>query len=213
MHRIVKVFAVTAALAAIQAQATVLTFDGNICDGSGNVCTNGRDILQSYGDQPGALDVMYERNLDVSGIAPLSFWDTQYSDLVNVAFGAGISGTGTAEIFLNSEPGYTLTLNGLALGAWPGRDRATQLTILGGDGTSLFASGAITVLGATASRFAFALTHPDGIRIQWGPDAYNVGIDDIDFTLEGPRVIPEPSALMLLVIALAVLAWRARKPT
>ncbi|MGB8434240.1 MAG: PEP-CTERM sorting domain-containing protein [Burkholderiales bacterium] len=211
MHRIAKGLAVTAALAAIQAHATVLTFDGNICDGPGNSCTNGRDILQSYGDQPGALDVTYERNLDIPGTAPLSFWNTQYSNLVNVAFGAGISGTGAAEIFLNPEPGYTVTLNGLALGAWPSQNRMSQLTILGGDGTSLFASGPITVLGATASSFGFALTHPDGIRIQWGPNAYYVGIDNIDFTLEGLLAIPEPSALALLAIGVAVLAWGTRR--
>jgi PEP-CTERM motif len=209
MHRIAKGLAVTAALAAIQAHATVLTFDGTICDGPGNICTNGQEIFQSYGDRPG-LDVMYERDLADPG-DPLSFWNTQYSNLVNVAFGAGISGSGTAEIFLNPEPGYTVTLNGLALGAWPNQNRMSQLTILGGDGTTLFASGPITVLGATASSFGFALTHPDGIRIQWGPNAYYVGIDNIDFTLEGPQAIPEPSVLALLAIGIAVLAWGTRR--
>jgi hypothetical protein len=191
------------------AHSTVLTFDGNICDFfSTSACNNGRDILQTYGDQPGVLDVVYYRNGLASGIDPLLFWSTQYSGLVNVAYGSGIGTLGTAEIFLSPAPGYSVTLNGFSLGAYQ-VDRTSQYAILGGDGTPLSSSGLITVLGSTPTQVSVAETSSDGIRIRWGPDAYNVGIDNIDFTISGVRQIPEPSTVALLALALAGLTWRA----
>lgn len=193
------------------AHSTVLTFDGNICNFATGACANGREILQTYGDQPGVLDVVYYRN----GVAvlpdPLVFWTTQYSGLVNVAYGTGLGAAGTAEIFLDPLPGYSVTLNGFSLGAWPNMDRTSQYTILDADGTPLVSSGPITVLGSTPTLVSLAETSSDGIRIQWGPDAYNVAIDNIDFTVTGVGQIPEPATAALLALGLAGLAWGARR--
>lgn len=203
-------FGMIATAVMVSAHSTVLTFDGNVCDfPPSNACANSRSILQTYGDQPGVLDVIYFRNGTLSGVDPLIFWSTGYSTLVNVAFGTGIGSLGTAEIFLSPALGYSVTLNGFSLGAF-GIDRSSQYTILGGDGTPLFASGAITVLDSAPTEASFNLARSDGIRIQWGPDAYNVGIDNIDFAITEVAQIPEPSTVVLLALGLAGIAWRAR---
>lgn len=209
MRVTVFVLGMVAAAVALPARAVVLTFDGDICDFSTtNACANSRNILQSYGDQPGSLDVIYYRNGVESGLDPLVFWSTGYSGLENVAFGTGLGAIGTAEIFLDPAPGYTVTLHGFSLGAYPNADRSSQYAILGGDGTPLVSSGPITVLGSTPTQVSLVETRSDGIRIRWGPDGYNVAIDDIDFTVSGGP-IPEPTTPALLALGLAGLARRA----
>lgn len=67
------VLGLVAAAVAFPARAVVLTFDGDICDlSTTNACANGREVLQSYGDQAGALDVIYYRNGPELGPDPLS---------------------------------------------------------------------------------------------------------------------------------------------
>lgn len=204
-------FGVVFAACALSAHCAVLTFDGDICQGPTGACEDAFGVLQTYGDQPGVLDVVYDRDILVQGLAPLVFWSGRYSGLSNVAFGTGLGLRGTAEIFLRPSTGYAVTLHGFSLGAWPNADRASQYAVLGGDGTPLFQSGPITVLGSTPTQAAFDLTRSDGIRIQWGPDGYNVAIDNIDFSMVRVGPIPEPSTLALLALGLAAVARRARR--
>jgi hypothetical protein len=196
---------------AISAHCAVLSFDGDICEGPTGACEDAFAVLQTYGDQPGVLDVVYDRDILVQGLAPMIFWSGQYSGLRNVAFGTGLGLRGTAEIFLRPRTGYAVTLHGFSLGAWPNVDRGSQYAVLGGDGTPLFQSGPITVLGSAPTQAAFDLTRSDGIRIQWGPDAYNVAIDDIAFSMLRVGPIPEPTTLALIALGLGVVACKARR--
>ena len=208
------------ALSCASASGAQLTFDGAICNGGG-ACGNGSAIDQTYGDVLGQLDVVYDRQLG-DATAPgtagarLSFWFLNYSNLTNVAWGGQTDAVGTAEIFLQPLSGFQVTLLGLDLGAWPNTDRDSQLTILSGAGDLLFSSGPITVDGITASSFPFDLTRSDGIRIQWGPSAFNAGIDNIEFNVTWPGgTAPEPpaSALMLACFGLLCLFARRRQVT
>lgn len=201
---------------AIPAQANVLTFDGNICNG-GSSCGNGSFIDQSYGDVPGQVDVVY-RNVAGGGNPPppgLRFWTTDYNDLVNVAWTDGGDGAAIAEIFLSPEPGMQVTLNSFDLGAWPDTQRGSQYTIFDGAFNSLLSSGPLTIgifPGNLHNHFTPNLTSNNGIRIQWGPSAYNVGIDNVNFTVSPIQhsTVPEPATGLLLAGGLGVLAVRRR---
>lgn len=187
--------AVAAALST-PASAAVLTFDGDICDGGG-VCTNFGNIDASYGDIAGQLDVQYQSDINnVSLIPYLEWWDTAYSDLQGVAFSA--SG-GTGEIYLQPLSGYKVTLTGFDLGSWPNVDRQSQYSIRGGNGDLLFSSGEITILGSVRTHVGGSYTRADGIRIQFGPESYNVGIDNIAFTVTPTGAVPEPATWALMI--------------
>ena len=197
------------------AEATTLTFDGNIC-GGGGVCTNYGLIDQSYGDTAN-VDVQYNRAFPglTTGAedARLSYWKDDYNNLQNVAFGSPSS---TSMIFLKPTGG-SVTLNGFDIGAYYHGVNSTQVTIVDGLGAILYSSGAITVgSGDVASHFAFGFTSNNGIGIQWGPDAYNTGIDNIDFTfgsLVGGGGVPEPAtwAMMIAGFGLTGMAMRRRR--
>lgn len=189
------------------AYATLLTFDGNICNG-GNPCSNGSPIDQSYGDILGQLDVVYnsrDGNGNTNMSLPfLSGWDEEYSDLQHVAFANG--GT-VGEVALFPLAGFQVTLNSFDLGAWPNASRDSQVTIYDSTFNTLTSSGPITIDGTVHSQFLPNLTNTNGLILQWGPDAFNVGIDNINFTVQPiSAAVPEPTTWLLLSLGL-VGAW------
>lgn len=209
LRRILRlVFLLLFALSTGAANAVVLTFDGNICDtGTGSdPCLNNRFISQSYGDGVG-VDVTYSGQVGLT--ESMRFWNTAYSDLTNVAYGR--SGQ-TAEIFIAALPGFEIVLNGFDLGAWPTSNRSSQWTILDGNSTLLQQSGTITVLGSIATSVVPGLTSSTGFRIQFGPDAFNVGIDNIDYTVnQVDSSEPEPTTLLLVGLSLAGLGFTRKR--
>jgi len=190
------------------AYAAVLTFDGDICDGGGT-CSQWDPIDQTYGDIPGQLDVTYlhrtgQSDAPVDG-AFLKWWDTDYSDLENVAFAGFADALGVSEIALIPAPGFTVTLNSFDLGAFRS-NRTTQFVVWV---DSLFspglASGPFQVDSQVHTHVPVGLSSSAGLFLQWGPDGHNVGIDNIDFTLTGgppshpvPEPMPEPMTGLLL---------------
>lgn len=74
------------------------------------------------------LNVVYNSRESNGGTAvgslPISWWNEQYSDPHNVAFG-GIAG----EVTLFPLAGYQVTLHSFDLGAWPNTDRDSQVTL------------------------------------------------------------------------------------
>ena len=190
-------------VAAPAAQAsTVLDFSGNICDGSSNLCGNGNRILDTYGDVAGVIDVVYNNELDSD--KRLKWWNADYNDLQGVAWGNFADNAGSAEIFLNPLNGQSIRLLGFDLGAYPDSQKTSQFTIRNGAGTILQSSGSITVgqPGNLHSSYSFNIESADGIRIQWGPSSYNVGIDNIAFEQFTPNAgaIPEPATWAMMII-------------
>ncbi len=194
-------------------QAAILTFDGNICSG-GQSCGDSSPIDQSYGDIAGQVDVIYRNIAPFPGDPGLLFWATDYNDLVNVAWTSGNDSSSIAEIFLSPTPGNKVTLNSFDLGAFSNTQRDSQYTILDGAMNELFSSGTIPIgiqPGNLHNTFTPNLTSHDGIRIQWGPSAFNVGIDNVDFTVM-PAAVPVPSAMLLFGTGIAgLVGWRWRQ--
>jgi hypothetical protein len=216
-HNMEKFLLATAALALPSvAQAAVLTFDGNICHNGvsgGQACGNFSLIDQAYGDAAGVdVQTRYDSTLGATQNNAMQFWDTAYNELINVAFGT--PSANRASVFLASVGGSSITLNSFNLGAWPSTVRNTSFDIFDGLGNTLFSSGSITVgTGNLSSLFNVGLTSSNGIGIVFGPDSYNVGIDNIDFTVTpGTGPIPEPAswAMMIAGFGLAGAAMRRR---
>jgi hypothetical protein len=177
------------------ARASTLDFNGDICGGA---CGNGYAIDSNYGSTA-TVSVSYN---DGNGNPYLYFWGPQYSNLTNVAYGYDASVT--AEIFLTPHAGYSVTLSSLDLGAWPNTDRTSQLTVVNGSNSVLYSSGAITISGTTASHFLLNLTSSNGIGIEFGPNAYDVGIDNVVFSAN-LTATPLPAALPLFAGGLGIL--------
>ena len=177
------------------AQADTLTFEGLICDTPGNICTNFDSILQSYGDVAGQLDVQYDSDVSNPALTPFRYWADQYSGLFDVAFGEVGA---TVEIYLQPLSGYKVTLLGFDIGSYPNTDGLSQVTVLGGDGSAISSTGQITIFGNAPTHFAPGLTRTDGFRIQFGPDAFDVGIDNINFVVSA--VVPEPTTWAMMIL-------------
>lgn len=196
-----------------QVHATALTFDGNICNGSSQ-CSINLSIDQTYGDIAGQLDVVYETRVG-NGNTNVSFpflvwWSTNYSDLLNVAFAPGGVGP-VGEVALFPLAGFQVTLDSFDLGAWPNTlpntSISSQYTIYDSTYNTLISSGPITISRTVHSHFLPNLTNANGLIIQWGPDAFNVGIDNINFTVQSINgTVPEPTTWLLLTSGL-VATW------
>lgn len=212
--------ALVAASAAVSLPAAaidyVLDFRQDICGSGSLACGNSSLIPNSYGDVAGIVDVRYDRRVGEGVVdARLSWWNANYSNLTGVAWGGSNDSSGTAEIFLDPAPGMQVTLRGFQLGAWQNTNRNTYIRILDGSGDVLAAGGPlgtaaskITISGSLASTFDFSLASEEGIRIQWGPSAFNVGIDNIRFSV---TPIPEPGTWALMGAGLALLGVAGRR--
>lgn len=196
------VIAVGLAATAPQAQASIIDFSGNICGGP---CGNYSLIDANYGSGGGAT-VSYDRNIG-NGIQAgdrLSWWDS-YSGLPGVAWG---DPGAIVQMFISPDvAGTAITLNSFNLGSYVNANRTTQVTIRDGLNNILYSSGQFTV-GATPFTFSTPIVSTTGIAIQWGPDGYDVGIDNINFTVSA---VPEPATWAMMLVGFAGLGFAARR--
>jgi hypothetical protein len=133
----------------------------------------------------------------------LNNWTNSYS---NRAAAFCIAGVGCA-LDLTVSTG-TVTLDSFFLGGWPNTDRtiAYEVTDLA---TSLpIDSGSPLVSGATGLTVGVGDTSSVGFRITFGPDGFNGGINDINYSFSVTptptpiTAIPEPTSLALLLAGL-----------
>lgn len=202
-------------LAALPAAASVtpLTFSGNICATSDGKCSNGSFVSQSYGDvyqgKALLLDVVYA--FDVGAKESLAFWADGYAGLKDVAYGA--SG-GTPEIAFLPAAGYQVKLLSFELGSWGGTERSTQVSLLDG-ATSVFSQAfsvartPVTFDDKNKANYALPdLWSTAGLRLRFGPDGYNVGIDNIKFQV---TPVPEPGTLALFLAGIGMMGFAIRR--
>lgn len=166
---------------------------------------NWADISPSFGSIAGEVAVSYadpQRNLST-----LRYWQGGYSGGHSAAF-AGTGEGSTGVIYLTPLSGNSVTLNSFFLGSYLDANRASSyyidnLSTPGIDQTS----GSITI-GATGLTVTPNISSTQGIVIHFGPTAYNVGINHINFSV---TPVPEPDAYALLLAGLGLIATIARR--
>jgi hypothetical protein len=203
------------------AQALTLDFgndpDPAVCsttdDGLGApiVCGNWGWLSQSYGDVAGVVDVTYSAPR-LAGRS-LEWWADSYNNLWGVAFAPGSDADSQARIeLLPVQPGDGVTLTGFDIGAYPNLTRDTTVNIFAvGGGPALFSySGPVGDGAISATHFAVNVSSSTGLWIEWQDNAYNVGIDNIEYTV---AAIPEPASYALFALGLAAVGAlrRARR--
>ncbi len=207
--------------APLAAQAFTLDFGSgptppSICssqtDGSGPMlsCADWSYLSQSYGDVAGVVDVTYSAPR-YTPAESLRWWAGNYNSLYGVLFASGSDADSLARIEIRAlQPEATVTLTGLDLGAFPNTTRSTQLNVYAiGGGTPLFSySGNVGEPGDLPTHFSFNLTVPGGLWIEYRDSAYNVGIDNIDFSLSA---VPEPKTWALWAAGLAAIGGLASR--
>lgn len=179
----------------------------DVCDGA--PCVNFAAISQSYGDVAGQLDVIYDGDASTLVLDDFSYWTNDYSGHDDVGF-APIGATG--RIVLKPTLGFEVTLDSFFIGSYQSINRNTQITVLDLGGGTFLSTGA-TVIGASGETYAGAWTSASGIAIEFGPDAYNVGIDDIVFSVSplAGAAVPLPATALLLAGGLTALAGASRR--
>lgn len=206
---------ITALLLAGAAQGTpagVIDFDDLVLGNFDPIAVNYADHgLNGNGDP--RVGVRYSGSNGADN--HLLFWNDLYGNLLKV----GLTPTdGThAEITLTADPGWLIRSIDFDLAAWPMVDLQFWPAVdLSAD--LFYALGAVSVdapdtpvLGKTSPHVShFALSNDAGASvatIRWGTD-WDIGIDNIRFTVVRDASVPLPGTLALALLALPV-AWAA----
>ncbi len=176
--------------------------------GSPMACVNYGYIWQGTGDVAGVVDLQYSAPR-LNGES-LRWWDTQYNNLSGVVWAAGGDANSQARIDIVAlQSGAVVTLDSFDLGAYANTTRNTTLTVSDLAGTVLFSySGAVGQGSSSATAFAPAAQAVGGLRIQWQDSAFNVGLDNLAFSVSA---VPEPGTAAALLAGLAVLGAVVRR--
>ncbi|BDC51042.1 hypothetical protein F183_A33580 [Bryobacterales bacterium F-183] len=196
--------------------ADTLTFDGNNCaaDSSGigaaTPCFDLSAINQTYGDTAQVNVTYADANFGVS----LGYWGGGYNDLTGIVWAAGGDPGSFGRITLELLIPGTITLNSLDMGAFPNTTLGTNLRIYGlGGGSPLYTFSGNVGTPPNATPFSFSnISSTNGLIIEWQNSAYNVGMDNIDFTITPTATgVPEPSSMAILVLGAGGLLTVSRR--
>jgi len=225
IYRLFGILAATAAASFSPATAatTVLDFSGDICGPAANQpCENGSQIGQSYGDSA-TVDVTY-RSIDLrTGAVAENFlkhWSGSYGDLTGVVWGGADATNYAAEIIFTAAAGFEVSLLGFDAGCYINRSTCQTLNFsiadlaggaLGGGSAPTNFPGHATVATNTA--------YASGLVLRWGPDSYDVGLDNIAFdvravgTTPPPAAVPEPASWAMMIGGFGLVGGAMRRRT
>lgn len=210
----VRLAAVLATLMATPAWAldVTLDFSGDICGPDGiAACGDFAPIGQGHGDVAGMLDVAHRalhRDTLATAVDHLWFWSTDYSDLSGVAF-AGLDTTAyIGELRFTPAAGHVVTLQAMDFGNWLGGYGPSAVQVLDAGTMGLLWDGGAFNPGPTAQHFQPQVTSAGGLILRWGPDAHNIGIDNIALSVSA---VPEPGTWAMAATGLLVLGARRRR--
>jgi hypothetical protein len=202
-------------LASAAAQADVLDFGyagAPVCtasaDGLGTTlgCNDLRYILQSYGDVAGVVDVNYL----APRIATSLVWGSSgYNDLNAVLWAEGGDNNSQARIEILPLNGGAVTLTHFDIGAFYFATGHTTVNVFeAGTSTLLYTFTGTVGAPPTHSSFDLNVSSSVGLWLEWQDSAYNVGIDNVTFTV---GAVPEPATGAMLIAGLAACAAVARR--
>jgi hypothetical protein len=195
------------ALFSLPASAAVLDFTNTGClSGGGTNCL----IPQSYGDTD-AVDVSY-RTLSASTGEPLGaglfYFAGGYGNLGGIVYGGSDSTHFKAEITLTAKPGHLLSLQSFDFATYANRTAKVPITVTDLDGNVL-ESGLYSTGYPGHGTLSPNTAMLSGIIIRWGPDSYNVGLDNISYT--AISTAPEPASWALMLAGFGALGWSMRR--
>lgn len=204
----------SAAWAVSPAHAATITFNADVACQPGN-CTSAQFISQGY-DAPG-LNLSYRGvttpGNNATGVSSLSFWKSgvsaySYGDLDEVVY-VGV-GAQAGEVRFDVLNGSVLTLNSVQLAGGQNVDRGSQVSIYDLAYNLLFSS-AVVASGSTHTTVNFGgVSSQTGLILQFGPDGYDVAIDNIEYSLQSGGV-PEPDSWALAIAGFGLAGFAARR--
>jgi hypothetical protein len=179
---------------AIPLSAAVLDFTNATCSG-GLDCVIGSPIDQDYGDIAG-VNVVYDGDSSDAALQPALFWTTGYETLENVAY---TSIGATLSILFEVSGGAGVSVSSFDIAPYLDRTRDTSVTVTDvATGAILFSAVEAPISTEGVTTYTGEWVSTAGIRIDFGPDAFDVGIDNIVYE----AVIPVPAAGVLMLSAL-----------
>jgi hypothetical protein len=176
-------------------------------------CGNGGYLSQSYGDVAGVVDVDYSAPRQTAATS-LRWWDTGYNNLRGVAWADSSDANSLARIAIKAvDTTATVTLQSFDLGAYPNSTRATTLNVYAiGGGAPLYTfAGSVGNGSVSANSFTPNISVVGGLWLEWADSAYNVGIDNIQYTVSAVTPVPEPETVMMMLAGLAGLSLVVRR--
>ncbi len=107
-----------------------------------------------------------------------------------------------------ARPGFVVTLDGFTLGGWPNTDRTIRWSVVDLASGLVAASDESAVSGSTGLGIEVGAASATGLRILFGPDGFNGGLNDVSFSA---TPVPEPQAWALWLSGLAGIGFVARR--
>jgi len=179
----------------------VLDFPTTAC---ATICGSGSAILQTYGDVPGELDVIYDGDSTTPGLQNVLYWGAGYETLPSVAYSQN-SSVGMSITF-DPAPGFTVTLFGFDLAPYANRAVNTAATIREIGGGLVFSQtyAPLSTAGVTTETGLWSST--SGLVLEFAAPFWNAGVSNIRYevapTSGGTTPIPIPAAGWLMGAAL-----------
>jgi PEP-CTERM motif len=187
-----------------------------ICSSTANgagplvACGNGTYLSQSYGDVAGLVDVDFSAPRQPAPTS-LRWWDTNYNNLQGVAWADSSDTNSQARIVIKAvDPTAAVTLQSFDMGAYSNTTRNTTINVYAiGGGTPLYTfAGAVGNSNISATNFTPNISVVGGLWLEWADSAYNVGIDNIRYTISA---VPEPTSALLMLAGVAGLLMARRR--